>query len=167
MLRDDGADTLLVLVNETATEGEVLNEHDLNSGLQERVTLTVAGLLIDALALADDDGGRREPVGLLEKLGEGLPDLLFEAWIESDGVILSPKEPLRDGLAGFDRDTVCDTVIVSVAVKEHDLNNGLHERVTLTVGGLLIDALELREDEGGGADLLRLAETDGDTLFDA
>lgn len=72
-------DTLIVLVNEATTEGEALNEHDLNNGLQERVTLTVAGLLIDALALADDNGGRREPVGLLEKLGERLPDLLFEA----------------------------------------------------------------------------------------
>ena len=75
MLRD----TLIVLVNEPATDGEALNEQDLNSGLHERVTLTVGGLLIDALALADDNGGRREPVGLLEKLGERLPDLLFEA----------------------------------------------------------------------------------------
>ena len=167
MLRDDGADTLLVLVNETATEGEALNEHDLNSGLQERVTLTVAGLLIDALALRDDDGGTPEPVALLETLGERLTDLLLEAWTERDGLILSPKDPLRDGVAGFDRDTVGDTVIVSVAVKEHDLNNGLQERVTLTVGGLLIDALALREDEGGSADLLRLEETDDDILFDA
>ena len=70
---------------------------------------------------------------------------------------------------------LCDTLLVLVneaategeALNEHDLNNGLQERVTLTVGGLLIDALALREDEGGGADLLRLEETEADILFDA
>jgi hypothetical protein len=66
MLRD----TLIVLVSEAATEGEALNEQDLNNGLQERVTLTVGGLLIDALALRDDDGGMTEPVGLLDRLGD-------------------------------------------------------------------------------------------------
>ena len=52
MLRD----TLLVLVSEAATEGEALNEHDLNNGLQERVTLTVGGLLLELLRLAEKDG---------------------------------------------------------------------------------------------------------------
>lgn len=47
MLRDTDTvrvmlrDTLIVLVSEAATEGEALNEQDLNNGLQERVTLTV------------------------------------------------------------------------------------------------------------------------------
>ena len=49
-------DTLLVLVNEAATEGEALNEHDLNNGLQERVTLAVGGLLLELLRLAEKDG---------------------------------------------------------------------------------------------------------------
>ena len=52
MLRD----TLLVLVSDAATEGEALNEHDLNNGLQERVTLTVGGLLLEVLRLAEKDG---------------------------------------------------------------------------------------------------------------
>lgn len=52
MLRD----TLLVLVSEAATEGEALNEHDLNNGLQERVTLPVGGLLLEVLRLAEKDG---------------------------------------------------------------------------------------------------------------
>ena len=52
MLRD----TLLVLVSEAATEGEALNEHDLNNGLQERVTLAVGGLLLELLRLAEKDG---------------------------------------------------------------------------------------------------------------
>jgi hypothetical protein len=52
MLRD----TLLVLVSEAATEGEALNEHDLNNGLQERVTLTVGGLLLELLRLTEKDG---------------------------------------------------------------------------------------------------------------
>jgi len=51
MLRD----TLLVLVSEAATEGEALNEHDLNNGLQERVTLPVGGLLLEVLRLAETD----------------------------------------------------------------------------------------------------------------
>ena len=68
-------DTLLVLVNEVATEGEALNEHDLNNGLQERVTLTVGGLLIDTLI--DIEGERESPdlVRLAEKDG----DMLFDA----------------------------------------------------------------------------------------
>jgi hypothetical protein len=48
--------TLLVLVSEAATEGEALKEHDLNNGLQERVTLTVGGLLLELLRLAEKDG---------------------------------------------------------------------------------------------------------------
>ena len=59
-----------------------------------------------------------EPVALLDILRERLPERVREAWTESDGVILSPKEPLRDGVAGFDRDTDSDADIVSVAVKE-------------------------------------------------
>ena len=70
---------------------------------------------------------------------------------------------------------LCDTLLVLVneaategeALNEHDLNNGLQERVTLTVGGLLVDTLALREYDGGGADLLRLEETEADILFDA
>ena len=42
---DTEGDTLCVLVKEAATEGEALNEQDLNSGLHERVTLPVGGLL--------------------------------------------------------------------------------------------------------------------------
>ena len=68
-----------------------------------------------------------------------------------------------------------DTLIVLVnepatdgeALNEQDLNSGLHERVTLTVGGLLIDAVIDIEDEDESPDLVRLAETEGDTLFDA
>ena len=71
MLRD----TLLVLVNEAATEGEALNEHDLNNGLQERVTLTVGGLLLDALVLREDEGESLDLVRLAEKDG----DTLFDA----------------------------------------------------------------------------------------
>ena len=167
LLLDDDADTLLVLVNEAATEGEALNEHDLNNGLQERVTLPVGALLLDALALREDDSRTPEPVGLLEKLGELLLDLLLEAWTERDGLILSPKDPLRDGVADRLLVLVNEAATEGEALNEHDLNNGLQERVTLTVGGLLIDALALREDEGGGADLLRLEETDADILFDA
>ena len=167
LLLDDDADTLLVLVNEAATEGEALNEHDLNNGLQERVTLPVGALLLDALALREDDSRTPEPVGLLEKLGELLLDLLLEAWTERDGLILSPKDPLRDGVADRLLVLVNEAATEGEALNEHDLNNGLQERVTLTVGGLLIDALALREDEGGGADLLRLEETEADILFDA
>ena len=60
-----------------------------------------------------------------------------------------------------------ETATEGEALKEHDLNNGLQERVTLTVGGLLLDALMLGEDDGGSPELLRLAERDDDTLFDA
>ena len=70
MLRD----TLIVLVNEPATEGEALNEQDLNNGLQERVTLTVGGLLIDTVI--DIEGERESPdiVRLAEKEGDTLLD---------------------------------------------------------------------------------------------
>jgi hypothetical protein len=68
-------DTLLVLVSEAATEGEALNEHDLNNGLQERVTLTVGGLLLDALVLREDEGESLDLVRLAEKDG----DTLFDA----------------------------------------------------------------------------------------
>ena len=67
-------DTLIVLVNEATTEGEALNEHDLNNGLQERVTLTVGGLLIDALALREDEGESPDLVRLEEKDGDMLLD---------------------------------------------------------------------------------------------
>ena len=68
-------DTLLVLVNEVATEGEALNEHDLNNGLQERVTLTVGGLLIDTLI--DIEGERESPD--LVRLAEQDGDMLLDA----------------------------------------------------------------------------------------
>ena len=73
---------------------------------------------------------------------------------------------LRDGLAGGDGDldTEGDTLCVLVkeavseaategeALKEQDLNSGLHERVTLPVGGLLgltdTERLDVREKEG-------------------
>ena len=67
-------DTLIVLVNEATTEGEALNEHDLNNGLQERVTLTVGGLLIDALALREEEGESPDLVELAEKDGDMLLD---------------------------------------------------------------------------------------------
>lgn len=41
---------------EAATEGEALNEQDLNNGLHERVTLTVGGLL----GLTDTERVREE-----------------------------------------------------------------------------------------------------------
>jgi hypothetical protein len=53
-----------------------------------------------------------------------------------------------------------DTVFVRVAVDEHDLNNGLHDRVTLTDAGLLRDTLVLADGD------MRLIDTLGDLLFD-
>jgi hypothetical protein len=54
------AETLSVLVSEAATEGEALKEQDLNNGLQERVTLTVGGLLMlretERLGVRDKEG---------------------------------------------------------------------------------------------------------------
>jgi hypothetical protein len=44
---------------------------------------------------------------------------------------------LREGLAARDNDLEEEAATEGEALKEHDLNNGLHERVTLTVGGLL------------------------------
>jgi len=110
-------------------------------------------LLIDALALRDDDGGMTEPVGLLDRLGDietkTYPVLLRDG--DADTLIVLVSETATDG----------------EALNEQDLNNGLQERVTLTVGGLLLDALMLGEDDGGSPELLRLAERDDDTLFDA
>lgn len=63
---DTEGDTLRVLVKEAATEGEALNEQDLNSGLHERVTLPVGGLL----RLTDT-----ERLGVREK--EGLDDCVY------------------------------------------------------------------------------------------
>ena len=62
---DTEAEALSVLVREAATEaateGEALNEQDLNSGLHERVTLTVGGLLM----LRETEGeGLRDKEGL-------------------------------------------------------------------------------------------------------
>jgi len=68
-------DTLIVLVNEATTEGEALNEHDLNNGLQERVTLTVGGLLIDTVIDIEDEDESPDLVRLAEKEG----DTLFDA----------------------------------------------------------------------------------------
>ena len=42
----------------------------MKSGLQERVGLTEAGLLLDTLELGDEEPGIPEPVGLLELLAE-------------------------------------------------------------------------------------------------
>jgi hypothetical protein len=58
---DTEAEALSVLVREAATEGEALNEQDLNNGLHERVTLTVGGLLM----LRETEGeGLRDKEGL-------------------------------------------------------------------------------------------------------
>ena len=131
-----------------------------------RVVLRVRVLLLDTLGLRDDDGGIAEPVALLDKLREALPETLLESCTEGDGVILSPKDPLRDGVAGFERDTVCDTEAERVAVDEQDMKKGLQERVTLTVGALLLDTLALREDDGGIPEPVALFETLAETVTD-
>lgn len=60
MLRDGLAARDCDLEEEATTEGEALKEHDLNNGLQERVTLTVGGLLrltdTERLGARDKDG---------------------------------------------------------------------------------------------------------------
>jgi len=59
-------------VSEAATEGEALNEQDLNNGLHERVTLTVGGLLM----LIDTEGEvLREKEGLRDK--DGVDDCVY------------------------------------------------------------------------------------------
>ncbi len=106
---------------------------------------------------------------LREPLGVGCTD--------NDGVILNPNDAERDGLAIFDEDTVIDLDIVleivmdldidSVAVNEHDLNNGLHDRVTLEEGALLRETVLLAEGDFVIPNWERLAETLADTLRDA
>lgn len=59
-------------MSEAATEGEALNEQDLNNGLHERVTLTVGGLLM----LIDTEGEvLREKEGLRDK--DGVDDCVY------------------------------------------------------------------------------------------
>ena len=91
------------------------------------------------------DCGKPDCVALLEKLGERLEDTVRDACIDNVGVILKPKELLRDGLAILDGDelfeTVTEILLDGVAVDEHDINNGLHDRVGDTDAGLLRDTL--------------------------
>jgi len=54
------ADTLLVLLGEIEAERVAVEEQDMKNGLQERVTLTVGALLLDTLALLEDEGGSPE-----------------------------------------------------------------------------------------------------------
>ena len=110
-----------------------MNEHDLNNGLHDRVTLTDAGLLRDKLLLADGD------MRLIDTLG----DLLFDAGIDFVRVTLNPNVGVRLGEAITDIVLVIDTAIDGDAENEQDLNNGLHDRVTLDDGGLLRDKLML------------------------
>ena len=113
-----------------------------------------AGVLLrETLTLREGDGSRPDWVTLLERLGVRLVESLGEGRTDGDDVRLNPKELLRDGLAGFDGHTVVDldlvteividTAIDEDAENEQDLNNGLHDRVTLDDGARLRDTLML------------------------
>ena len=150
--------------NETVVDGVAIRERvregvRLLDALTDKETVRDTVLLLDRLLLEEGKGRIPEPVALLVRLRERLPETLGEAWTESDGVILSPKDPLRDGLAGFDREAVSDTDMLGVFVEEHDMKTGLQERVTLTVGALLLDTLALREADGGMAEPVELLDT--------
>ena len=86
-----------------------MNEHDLNNGLHDRVTLTDAGLLRDKLLLADGD------MRLIDTLG----DLLFDAGIDFVRVTLNPNVGVRLGEAITD--IVLELDLVSDELLELDL----------------------------------------------
>ena len=87
-----------------------------------------------------------------------LPDILRDACIDRDAVLLYPNAAELEGVTLFD--LLRDTEFVRVAENEHDLNNGLHDRVTLPDAGLLRDTLLLADGD------IRLLDTLGDLLFD-
>ena len=113
-----------------------------------------AGVLLrETLTLREGDGGRPDCVTLLERLGVRLVETLGEGRTDGDDVRLNPNDCDREGLAGFDGQTVVDldlvleividTAIDGDAENEQDLNNGLHDRVTLDDGARLRDTLML------------------------
>ena len=146
------------LVGELLACRDTLTEHvallELLCDLDVVDVCVKAGVLLrETLTLREGDGRLPDCVALLERLDVRLAEPVGEALTERDGVRLNPKELLRDGLAGFDGETVVDLVLVPETVidtitdgdaeNEHDLNKGLHDRVTLADAGLLRDILML------------------------
>ena len=149
--------------------GDGVDEQDMKNGLHDRVTLAEGALLRETLMLRDGDCGRPVCVLLLVVLRDNdcdcvsLRDLVTDTDVlaitlsvggtDNDGLILNPNDFDWEGVAIFEAntdadterlfDTVIDVDIDWVAENEHDLNNGLHDRVTLTEAALLRDTVVL------------------------
>lgn len=128
-------DTLFDLLRDNEFVGVGVDEHDMKSGLHDRVAEADGRLLRDTLILADGD------IRLIDALG----DLLFDAGIDFVGVRLNPNVGVRlgdaiidivldidlvtDELLELERlcDRLDDILFVFVAVL---LNNKFGERVS-------------------------------------
>ena len=122
------------------------------------VSTADADLVTDKLTVIDRLADRdrvtlRDVVIEIDILAGMLCEPLDVGYTDSDGVRLNPNDCEREGLAGFDGETVIDldlvieividTAIDGDAENEQDLNNGLHDRVTLDDGASLREALML------------------------
>ena len=101
--------TLFDLLRDTEFVRVAVNEHDLNNGLHDRVTLPDAGLLRETLLLADGD----------MRLLDILEDLLFDTGIDFVRVRLNPNVGVRLGDAITD--IVLDIDLVTDRLLEPDL----------------------------------------------
>ena len=115
-------------------------------------------LVTDKLAVFDrlayrDRVTLRDVVTEIDILAGMLCEPLDVGYTDGDGVRLNPNDCEREGLASFEGDTVIDldlvleivtdTAVDGDAENEQDLNNGLHDRVTLTDGARLRETLML------------------------
>ena len=106
-------------------------------------------LVTDKLAVFDRLADRdrvtlRDVVTETDILAGMLCEPLDVGYTDGDGVRLNPNDCDREGLASFEGDTVIDLdlvleIVIDTAIdgdpeNEQDLNNGLHDRVTLDDG---------------------------------
>jgi len=75
-----------------------------------------------------------------------------------DAVTLEPNDTELDGVTLLE--LLRDTEFVGVTVDEHDINNGLHDRVADDDGTLLCDILVVADND------IRLNDKLGDMLFE-
>jgi hypothetical protein len=134
-------EVLLDKVIEILLEGVGVDEHDMKSGLHDRVADDDGALLRDTLVLREGDNGIPKRLLLTDILRDCVKDTDKLRVIDIDLDTLAEYEGDTDTVAVILRKLVRDIDTDGVAVDEQDMKSGLHDRVADEDGGLLRDTL--------------------------